>query len=401
MPIYYCRTVDSKGRPSSVIREAVSEEVLVRELNKEDIFPVEIREGSEAPKPAARRKRFSYAAVLEFTETITMLLASGLTFRDALEVSQTIFVKGEINQIVVHLLEEVRRGGSVYDAIEGLGGAFPPIYRGFVRIGEKIGSLEEAFKQLGGYLTEDRRVRDKLATSLIYPTLVLAVAVLGITGIVIFVLPKVQGMFAELGAALPARLVSMTRLLRSAVLFGGLLLGAAVTGAVLLAVLRRGNEALAEKLDRLVLRLPVIGRARYLREMLNLLFALEILTGGGFTVEDALAESTKIVGNRALRSGLQQARDAIVRGGNLSAAFLANPVFSSRIGRWIAVGERAGQVEQVFGQLRRYYQGEMEKWSSRFMNLVEPVLILVVGVIIFVIIIFFITPVFSIYEGLL
>jgi type II secretory pathway component PulF len=65
------------------------------------------------------------------------------------------------------------------------------------------------------------------------------------------------------------------------------------------------------------------------------------------------------------------------------------------------VGERAGQVEQVFGQLRRYYQAEIEKWSSRFMNLVEPILILAVGVIIFLIIIVFITPIFSIYEGLL
>jgi type II secretory pathway component PulF len=169
MPIYNCRVVDARGRTSSFVREAASEEVLIRELNKEDIFPLEVRQAEEAPRQAARRRRFSRAAVIEFTETVSVLLASGLTFRDALEVAQTIFLKGEINRMVAHLLEQIRKGASVTDAVAGLGEGLPPLYRGFIRIGEKIGSLEEAFKQLAAYLGEDRKVRDKLASSLIYP----------------------------------------------------------------------------------------------------------------------------------------------------------------------------------------------------------------------------------------
>jgi type II secretory pathway component PulF len=401
MPIYYCRVLDARGRTNTFVREAASEEVLIRELNKEDIFPLEVRQATEAPKKSARRKKFSRAAVIEFTDTISMLLASGLTFKDSLEVAQTIFLKGEVNRMVAHLLEQIRKGGAISDAIAGLGAELPPIYRGFVRIGEKIGSLEEAFKQLAIYLGEDRKVRDKLASSLIYPVLVLGVAVVGITGIVIFVLPRVQAMFQQLGAALPARLSSMISLFHWAALILGLLVAGVAVAIALLSVLRRSNPKLALSLDRLVLRLPIYGRVKYLREILNLLFALEMLTGGGFSVEDALAESANVTTNEAFRAGLAMARESIVRGENLSAAFLGNPVFSSRIGRWVAVGERAGQVEQVFGQLRRYYQAEIEKWSSRFMNLVEPVLILAVGVIIFFIIIVFITPIFSIYEGLL
>lgn len=401
MPIYNCRVVDARGRTSSFVREAASEEVLIRELNKEDIFPLEVRRAEEAPRQAARRRRFSRAAVIEFTETVSVLLASGLTFRDALEVAQTIFLKGEINRMVAHLLEQIRKGASVTDAVAGLGEGLPPLYRGFIRIGEKIGSLEEAFKQLAAYLGEDRKVRDKLASSLIYPIMVLGVAFVGIAGIVIFVLPRIQAMFQQLGAALPARLSSALGLFRGAVLGGGLLLAGALAAVLVLSALRRSNPALALALDRLVLRLPVYGRVRYLREILNLLFALEMLTAGGFSVEDALGESAEVTGNQAFRAALTKARESIVGGENLSAAFLGSPVFSSRIGRWVAVGERAGQVEQVFGQLRRYYQVEIEKWSSRFMNLVEPILILGVGLVIFLIIIFFIMPIFSIYEGIL
>jgi type II secretory pathway component PulF len=73
MPIYYCRVLDARGRTNSFVREAASEEVLIRELNKEDIFPLEVREAAEAPKESARRKKLSRAAVIEFTDTISML----------------------------------------------------------------------------------------------------------------------------------------------------------------------------------------------------------------------------------------------------------------------------------------------------------------------------------------
>jgi type II secretory pathway component PulF len=401
MPIYHCRVVDARGKTSSFVREASSEEVLIRELNKEDIFPLEVRQADSGSPKAERGRRFSRGAVIEFTDTISVLLGSGLTFRDALEVAQTIFRKGEVNRLVAHLLEQIRKGASVSDAVAGLGGGLPPIYHGFVRIGEKIGSLDDAFKQLAVYLGEDKKIRDKLGSSLIYPVLVLGVAVFGIVGIVTFVLPRIQAMFQQLGAALPARLSSSLALLRGAIYAGGGLAAAALAGVLVLSLLRKTNPRLALALDRLVLRLPLYGRLRYLREILNLLFALEMLTGGGFSVEDALEQAAKVTPNRAFRDGLAVARQSIVRGENLSAAFLGNPVFSKRIGRWVAVGEKAGQVEQVFGQLRRYYQAEIEKWSARFMDLAQPVLILGVGLVIFLIVILFIMPIFSIYEGML
>jgi len=400
MPIYECRAVDRRGRTATFVREAVSEEILLRELNREELSPLAIRPAAEGEAAPAARRRFSRAAVLEFTSSIGLLLSSGLTFKDALEVAQGIFPKGEINAMVVHLLGQIRKGGAVADAVEGLGTGLPPIYRGFIRIGERTGSLDDAFKQLSAYLGEDRKLRDKIAGSLTYPALVLGVAIVGIAGIVTFVLPRIRLLFGQLGTALPGRLDAMIGVVRAGGIAIGAIAVAAVAAAVFLSAARRSGMRLAETLDALVLRLPLIGRMRFLREMLNLLFALEMLTAGGFTVEDALAEAGEVVGNRALRAALARVREAIVRGENLSAAFLANPVFTPRIGRWIAVGERIGQVEQVFGQLRRHYQGEIEKWSTGFMNLVEPVLILTVGVIIFVIVIVVVMPIFSIYEGL-
>ncbi len=405
MAIYWCKVLDREGRRRDLTREAASEEILLRELNRENIYPVEVREVPEAPgrgrggRPFSRR-RYSSGAVQEFTATMAMLLSSGLTFRDALELAQTIFLKGEINEMIVRLLEEIEKGRSVHAALDRLESGFPPIFRGFVRIGERIGSLDGAFQRLSEYLGEQRRLREKLVGSMIYPLMVLGVAVVGITGITAFVLPRIRQMFEELGSALPARLQAVAGMVETLQVLAAAAAGAALAAALAVALLRRGSEAFAESLDRWALKVPLWGRLRYLREILNLTFAVETLTGGGFPVEDALQEAGSVVQNRAVRAGIRAAWEKVLKGQDLSRAFLDNPIFPKRVGRWIAVGERSGQVAPVFAQLHRYYQGEVERWSSRFMTLVEPVLIVLVGVIVFLFILFFITPIFSIYEGL-
>jgi type IV pilus assembly protein PilC len=401
MPIYSCKVADRRGRTGLLIREAPSEEVLIRELNKEEVFPLEVRLAGADGAETLRQRRFSRAAVMEFTSGIAVLLSSGLTFRDALEIAQTIFLKGEVGRLVALLLEAIRKGRSVTEFMQDMRGALPPVMRGFIRTGEKVGSLESAFKQMAEHLGEEKRIRDRLISSLIYPVLVLAVAVLGISGIITLVLPRLQAVFAQIGTGLPSRVQSAVRLFHGGLIAVAVLTGLLLAATVVLWAARRASPSAAQNIDLLVLKLPVFGRVRYLRDILNLLFTLEALTSGGFPVEDALEEAAETSGNLAFRGGLLSCRERVMKGENLSAAFLQIPVFSERIGRWIAVGERTGHVEQVFAQLRRYYQAEIEKWSTRFMSLIEPILILLVGVVLFAMILLFITPIFSIYEGLL
>jgi type IV pilus assembly protein PilC len=399
MPIFHCKVINREGRSDEFLRDALSEELLIRELNGQSLFPVEIRElgGSEA-QPRRPRKA-SRGAVLEFTGTLSLLLSSGLSFKDALEIAQTVYRRGEVNRIIVHLLEEIRKGRSVGEAVESFSRGLPPLFKGLVRIGEKVGTLEIAFARLFEHLSEERRIRDKLTGSLIYPVLVLCVALVGIAVIGVFVLPKITEMFAQLGSELPARIVAAMELMHGLLRAAGVLLALIAAAVAFVFIVRRRSEAWAEKIDRAVLKVPFLGRVRYLQECLALLFSMETLTASGFTVEDSLKEAGSVLTNRALRSGVLRARERIEKGENLSAAFLEDGLFDERLGHWIAVGERSGQIEKVFGQLRRYYQGEIEKWSGRFMTVIEPALIILVGLILFVVVIFFVTPIFSLYEG--
>jgi type II secretory pathway component PulF len=401
MPVYLCKVTDRRGRTARMLREASCEQVLIRELDMEELYPLEVRLAPEGGAAQRRQRRFSRTAVLEFTASLALLLSSGLSFRDALEVAQTVFTRGEVSRLVVRLLAAVRKGRSVSDFLDELGGALPAVMRGFVRTGERTGSLETAFQQLAERLAEEKALRDRLSSSLLYPLFVLAVAGIGLTGIVTVVLPRLEAIFAQIGAGLPARLQAAMRLFQgSLVAVAAVAAALAAAGAVLWA-LRRRSEAAAERIDRLILKVPLLGRIRTLRDSLNVLFVLEALTSGGFPVEEALAEAARTAGNRAFAAGLRACRGRVLKGESLSSAFLRTPVFSERIGRWVAVGERSGQIERVFAQLRRYYQGEIENWTARFMNLIQPVLILLVGIAILAIILVFVMPIFTIYEGIL
>lgn len=400
MPIYICKIVDRDGKRRELVREAQSEEILVRELSKEELYPISIRKTAEKNAGLKARKRYSRASILEFTNTISLLLSSGLSLRDALEVAQTIFLKGDVNEMVVVLLEELQKGKSVYNSLKDFESSFPPIFNGFVKIGEKLGSLEGSFSRLSEYMSREQELKNKLSTSLIYPVLVLTVAIVGIGAISLFVIPRIRDIFLQIGSQLSKRLETMVRFLNIAL---GCVIAFLVIGtiaAVTFIVLKRGRKSAAMSLDRILLRIPIYGRLKYIKECLNFLYAMETLTEGGYTVEDALIESSAVVSNLAFRTAILNARDRVLKGEDLSRAMFDEPVFAERIARWVAIGERSGNIGSVFQQLSRYYQGELERWTSRFMSLIEPVLILFVGGIIFFIIVFFITPIFSVYEEL-
>jgi type II secretory pathway component PulF len=400
MGIYHCKVADNTGKIMEFTREASSPDALSMELINKGLSPLAIRESIEE-KDKKSFKRYSRKSILEFTDTISMLINSGLSLKDALSIAQTIFLKGAENDMIVHISERLQKGISFHHALDSFGGSFPPLYKSLVRIGEKVGTLEQILKRLSKYLHDAQTMREKIVGALVYPLMLVSIVFVGLILMVLVVFPTLQGLFSSFGPQLTRNVDSLllsARIFISAMLF--LIIGSIGFG-VALWVIRRGHGALTEKVDRLILRIPVIGRAVLYRESLNFLFAMETLTGSGFTLEEALEEAANVVKNLALKSRLLDIKERIIRGDSISEAFLDQKIFPERIGRWLAVGERSGNVEQVFSQLSGYYQAEIEKWSGRFMSWIQPAIMLMVGVFIILFVVLFILPIFLMYGKIL
>jgi len=404
MASYQCKVVDKTGKVIEMSKDAPNEDLLILDLVQHGFSPIKIRliskEERESSSGSGSEKKFSAKSILEFTETVSLLLSSGLSLKDALEVGRTIFTKGPVHKLTAILSERLQKGDSFHSALEKYSDSFPPLYRGLARIGEKIGSLENIFERLAAYLRDSKRLGDKLGSALLYPLLVLGFAITLLVGMVVFIFPKLTGIFSELQQEVSTKIKDSLAMVNVFFALGGAFLILVAIIAVAIIFIRRSSGPIRDWYDDFMLKIPVLGTISYTRENLNFFFAMETLTSSGFSVEDALPEASRVYHNKALQQSVKILHEKILKGEHLSNAFLEDKRFEERIGRWVSIGERSGKVDKVFSQLKSYYQEELDKWSTRFMGVVEPVLIIGVGLVIIFMILTFFVPIFSIYQNI-
>jgi type II secretory pathway component PulF len=340
-------------------------------------------------------------ALTEFTGMMELLIESGLSLKDALEVLVSSDRRSSASALGSRILELIRRGSSFAEAVQSLDNIFPPVYRGMINVGDKAGSVEKVFSRLRNYLNRQKNLKDKISAALVYPVMVLFLAIAGSLGLVFFVMPKLETIFGGFNgnqAEEIRRNIGVIKLLLSC--FAG---AAAVVIPALIILFRIGksHEKPGLFLDKLLLRVPGLGMFLSIRESLNFSFAMEVLTSGGVPVETALAEAAGAVSNRMYCRSLFLVRKQVMRGGSLSAAFASDPVFPVYISRWIAVGEKSGRTEMVFTQIRSYFQDLIEQRTAKFLLLIEPALIIAIGVILLGLIMGIVFPLFSVYGNII
>jgi type IV pilus assembly protein PilC len=247
---------------------------------------------------------------------------------------------------------------------------------------------------------EQKKIRDKIQNALAYPLVVLTVAVIGMILLAIFVFPQFTAMMGSLNTTaadgLQERADSLETLSRI-----GLLVAVIIAAAGITLFLFRHHPSLQHFWHGLFLKLPLIGRYQKAFNMYYLLFSLENLLQGGFTMDKGLDISREVMPNTILRQELLKVQEGIKKGKNLSASFQQAPSFPQEVASWFKVGEKTGKILPVLSQLRESFQEEVENSTKMFINLVEPGVILLVGLLMMGIIVNFIAPLFSMFGNML
>lgn len=400
MPLFRCILVESSGASTRVDITAIDIDSALRAVSGKDRIPVSIEEMpiSGCKTRQSRKKR---EAVLEFTEMMHLLTDSGLSVRDALDVASTIGGTKGAGLLAAELAETVQKGTGFAQAIEAKNDFFTPIYRGLVSVGDRTGSVERIFPRLASYLREMKALRDKIMGALSYPLMVIVVTILGSVGLSLFVIPRMEVIFTGFGGDAAEKVRDNIRGMEIsiiAILSGFLALIIAFT---ILTSLAQKTPILAKVLDRAKLTLPVIGPFISAWETLNFAFAMETLAAGGVAVEDAIEEASRVVNNEAYRSAALEVREEILKGHSLSLEFRKHREFPEYMSQWMVVGERSGNTERVFAQIRRYFQAEVDRATTRFTVLLEPALIIIIGILLLVLVTGIVIPLFSLYGTIL
>jgi type IV pilus assembly protein PilC len=395
MPRYRCVTSDSRGKKTETIREAPNEHDLIAAVNGAGLF---LLSHSVVGEDEIRgvKKHFSRNTILEFTEIMATLLNAGLTIQDSLEMCTSIAANSKTAALGRGLLYGTVQGIPFHRTLKIYGSSFSPLYQSLVRLGEKTGSAAAVFSRMSSYLRSERKIRRKLGNALWYPCLIVLVAVAGCAGIIFYIVPQMTYILSTFNIDGQVMDAEIARIYRS-LWISASVLAVLAAGAAGVLVLRKISGLFALKLDGFILSLPVMGNFIRSIHTLDFSFAMEMLTGSGITVGSALKESATVIRNRAYRLAVLTVYDLLLKGEQLSKAFIKQKEFPHYISTWIAVGERTGTVEPVFARIRDYFQNDVEHTSESLTGMIEPVLTLLVGIAVLLLVMQFVLPVFSLY----
>ncbi|MEO0997697.1 MAG: type II secretion system inner membrane protein GspF [Pseudomonadota bacterium] len=393
--------LDGAGKEKKGVLEGDTARHVRQLLRERSLLPLQVTEAAEKEsrrqKTLSIRKSLSAADLALLTRQLATLVQAGLPLEEALLAVGQQTEKPRVQSVILGVRGRVMEGHTLADGLADFPQAFPEIFRATVSAGEQSGHLDGVLERLADY-TENRQVlRQRVSNALVYP-LVLVLLSLGIIGFMMgYVVPKVVGVFASTGAELPL----LTRLLIAASDFlrdwwWALLAGIAVIVAGVRMLLRR--EGPRRRYHRLLLRLPIVGRITRGLNTAQFTRTLSILTGSGVPVLDSLKISAEVVTNLPMRAAVEEAALRIREGGSIARSLSTSKLFPPMTIHLISSGESSGELEAMLGRAAANQEREIDSLISTLMGLMQPLLVVFMGLIVLLIVLAILLPIFEINQ---
>ena len=392
MPLYSYRAVTPAGDVSSGELEAANESEIVDRLRDQGLLPMQIAQsigvaaaGERAAKPARASlfapRRVTRDNVLGLTRELATLLRAGLPLDRALELLITLAPSLPVAVMLQGIRDEVRGGKSLSQALDARREVFSRFYVNIVRAGEAGGALGTVLARMAETMERAKELRESVRSALIYPTILVFVAVASVMVLLVFVVPQFQTTFAQAGKALPIP--------TQIVIVAGTFLRNwwwAVLPAAVLAVLwfrRRGRTPAVRRVrDTRMLRMPLVGDLIAKVEIARFARTLATLLANGVTLLAGLSIVKETMGNVVLASALDGVTAKLREGKGFGRPLAETGLFPRLATQMILVGEESGRLEEMLGRVADVYDREVATAIKRFLAVLEPVLILGLAVLV-------------------
>ncbi len=399
---YRCRL----GTPGGDIIEGVyvadSEARLRREFEEKGLFVLGIqRAGGRALAGLSlpRRRRVPSREFLVFNQELATLLKAGMPLVQSLDILRRRISNPIFKGILDDVHERVRAGSALSEAFEAHGQLFPGVYTASLLAGEKSGNLEQVLRRYVSYVKVVSGVRRKTISALVYPAILLLLSIVVVTIIVVRVVPEFGAFYNQFGHELPWSTLFIVGVSRVVTTYFWLIIGSIV--AVVLAgwwwVKQPGQR---RRLDRLILSMPALGPIAQKFSTSQAARTLATLLGGGIPLVNALEVSARSLGNQYMAGELQTAAQQVREGRALAIAMQDSGAFPDVSIKMVEVGESTGALQEMLNSLADFYDEEIETNLGRFVTLVEPILLVIMGIIIAGLLLALYLPLFNLSSAL-
>ncbi|MDA8169718.1 MAG: type II secretion system F family protein [Nitrospiraceae bacterium] len=394
MPVYAYEASDRAGRKVRATMEAPDEPSIKEALRDRGLIPISISI-KESRRPFTL-KRVTRKDLLNFTVELGNLLDAGLPIDRALYVLSQNAGNEELGDILKEVYVDIQKGQSLSQAL-GRHRLFPSIYVNMVRAGEAGGILEQVIKRLADFLETTVAFRDEIVSALIYPCLLVFVGGAAVAVLVLYVIPKFSVIFADMGQSLPLS----TRILLnvSSFMIDYWWAGAACTAAAAAMIISYSKTAEGRALlDTAKMKLPFLSSFNMKFAVARFSRTLGTLLQSGVPVLESVRISREVLGNQVMSQRLLPLEEGIRKGKGMAGPIKDTGVFPPMVGEMISVGEEAGKLEDTFLLIAERYEAESRSSLKKVISLLEPALILFMGVLVGFIVVSMLMAVFSIND---
>lgn len=403
MPLFHYKAATSAGEVLEGDMEAADRGDVVRKLQAQGHVPIraEPLEGLEARgakrAPIFGRKRLSRRDVEVFTLELATLVRAGLSVDKALNIMGEIESPGPQRELILGLQRDVRGGMAFSEALAKRETLFSRFYVNIVRAGELSGAMDQSLSRLSRFLEDARELRKEVGNALLYPVILVFVALLSIAVILGVVVPQISAVFEDSGQALPWFTIVVIG-------FGGFIesygwiIALLLAGGFVIARQQAKDPEVRRRWDGLLLKLPLIRTLIAEIEAARFMRTLGTLIENGVNLLEALTISCEVVSNRAIAGRLKALSSRVREGQGLSRPLMEANVFPSLASHLVRVGEETGSVDVMLLHLAAIYEREVQNTVKRMVTLLGPVLILGLAVFIAFIMFALVVPILSIND---
>lgn len=400
MPVYEYIGKDASGRTVKGVLDVDGVRALKAALRRDKVFLTEYREAGakggkgQAVKAGQQQKaasrevdlnellvRISPRDISEFTRQLATLLKATVPLVDALSAIVEQIENPKLKRVIAKVRTDVNEGAPFWRALSVHDQVFETTYFNMVRAGETSGNLDVVLARLADFTENQVKLRNKVIGAMTYPAIMLCISLLIVLGMMVFVVPNITAMFADLGAELPLLTRIMIGLSTAVTKFWwlGVLL---LVGAWQAFARWKKTEAGAERLDRWLLKAPVLGDL--LRKVAIARFArtLSTLLLSGVPLLTAMEIVENVVNNRILAKVLAEARNAIREGDNIAGPLKRSGQFPPMVVHMVTIGEKSGELEEMLRNVSESYENQVDTAVQALTSLLEPLMIVFMGVVV-------------------
>jgi len=370
---------------------APDEQTLRAELRRQGVAPSRIRKQRQGRKGG----KVNAGDIAIFARQLATMLAAGIPLVQAFEIVGSGNDKPAMQKLILDVKMDVEGGTSLHEALAKQPLYFDDLFVNLVEAGEQAGALESLLDKVATYKEKTEALKKKVKKALFYPAAVLAVAVLVTVILLVFVIPQFEALYKGFGADLPAFTLFVIGISKF-VQHDGFYVAVVVAGiAFAFFYFKKRSRAMRELLDRIALKIPVIGPilnkaaiARYAR-------TLSTMFSAGVPLVEALQSVAGATGNIVYENAVLRMKDEVSTGQRLQRAMESTGLFPNMVNQMIAVGEESGSLDEMSGKVATFYEAEVDNAVDAMSSLLEPLIMVILGVLVGGLVIAMYLPIFK------